>query len=97
MDGYQNRANQLMNQAFIGLPTHRRHKLDHHHPCGESAAPTKRAKMKLVIGKPDDSEIVLAEQAGGAWKPNPNLAAELATFLQGADPERFEMWVEEPE
>ena len=34
--------------------------------------------MKLVIGKPDDSEIVLAEQAGGTWKPNPNLAAELA-------------------
>ena len=53
--------------------------------------------MKLVIGKPDDSEIVLAEQTGGAWKPNPNLAAELATFLQGADPEQFEMWVEEPE
>ena len=53
--------------------------------------------MKLVIGKPDDSEIVLAEQAGGAWKPNPNLAAELAAFLQGADPEQFEMWVEEPE
>ena len=58
---------------------------------------TRRAKMKLVIGKPDDSEIVLAEQAGGAWRPNPNLAAELATFLQGADPEQFEMWVEEPE
>ena len=37
--------------------------------------------MKLVIGKPDDSEVVLAEQAGGAWRPNPNLAAELATFL----------------
>jgi hypothetical protein len=53
--------------------------------------------MKLVIGKPDDSEIVLAEQTGGAWRPNPNLATELATFLQGADPERFEMWVEEPE
>lgn len=53
--------------------------------------------MKLVIGKPDDSEIVLAEQAGGTWRPNPNLAAELATFLQGADPEQFEMWVEEPE
>ena len=51
--------------------------------------------MKLVIGKPDDSEIVLAEQVSGAWKPNPNLAAEMATFLQGADPEQFEMWVEE--
>jgi hypothetical protein len=32
--------------------------------------------MKLVIGKPDESELVLAEQAGGAWRPNPNLAAE---------------------
>ena len=42
--------------------------------------------MKLVIGKPDDSELVLAEQAGGAWRPNPNLLAEMATFLQGADP-----------
>ena len=53
--------------------------------------------MKPVIGKPDDSEIVLAEHSGGAWRPNPNLAAEMATFLQGADPEQFEMWVEEPE
>jgi hypothetical protein len=53
--------------------------------------------MKLVIGKPDGSEIVLAEKADGAWRPNPKLAAELATFLQGADPEQFEMWVEEPE
>ena len=24
------------------------------------------------------------------------VAIELATFLQGADPEQFEMWVEEP-
>ena len=53
--------------------------------------------MKLVIGKPDGKELVLAEQAGGAWRPNPNLASEMATFLQGADPEQFEMWVEEPE
>jgi hypothetical protein len=53
--------------------------------------------MKLIIGKPDESQIVLAEQTGGAWRPNPNLTAELATFLQGADPEQFEMWVEEPE
>jgi len=53
--------------------------------------------MKLVIGKPDDSEIVLAEQVGGTWKPNPKLATELATFLQGADPEELEVWVEEPE
>jgi hypothetical protein len=65
--------------------------------AANQSARTRRAKMKLVIGKPDDSEIVLAEQAGGAWRPNPNLAAELATFLQGADPEQFEMWVEEPE
>jgi hypothetical protein len=73
------------------------HKPGDHRRGGESAAPTKRAKMKLVIGKPDDSEIVLAEQTGSAWRPNPNLATELATFLQGADPEQFEMWVEEPE
>jgi len=53
--------------------------------------------MKLIIGKPDGSQLVLAEQAGGAWRPNPNLAAEMAAFLQGADPEQFEMWVEEPE
>jgi hypothetical protein len=53
--------------------------------------------MKLIIGKPDDSELVLAEQIGGAWRPNPNLAAEMAAFLQEADPEQFEMWVEEPE
>lgn len=53
--------------------------------------------MKLVLGKPDESEIVLAEEAGGVWKPNPNLVSELAAFLKGADPEDFEMWVEEPE
>jgi len=53
--------------------------------------------MKLIIGKHDDSELVLAEQISGAWRPNPNLAAEMAAFLQGADPEQFEMWVEEPE
>lgn len=53
--------------------------------------------MKLMLGKPDDTEIVLAEQTGGAWQPNPKLVAELAAFLQGADPEQFEMWVEEPE
>ena len=51
--------------------------------------------MKLMIGKPDDSAITLAEQVEGAWKPNPNLAAEVARFLKGADPEQFEMWVEE--
>ena len=53
--------------------------------------------MKLVIGKPDESEVVLAEESGGAWKPNPNLTSELAKFLQGANPEEFEMWVEEDE
>ena len=53
--------------------------------------------MKLIIGKPDETELMLAEQVGGAWRPNPNLAAEMAAFLQGADPEQFEMWVEEPE
>jgi hypothetical protein len=61
------------------------------------AAQTRRAWMKLVIGKPDGKELVLAEHAGNAWRPNPNLASEMATFLQGADPEQFEMWVEEPE
>jgi hypothetical protein len=53
--------------------------------------------MKLMLGKSDESEIVLAEQVGGSWRPNPNLTAEMAKFLQGADPEQFEMWVEEPE
>jgi hypothetical protein len=53
--------------------------------------------MKLILGKPDDTEIVLAEQVGGVWRPNPNLATEMAAFLQGADPEQFEIWVEEPE
>jgi hypothetical protein len=53
--------------------------------------------MKLVIGKPDDSEVILAEESGGVWKPNSNLSLELAKFLQGANPEEFEMWVEEDE
>jgi hypothetical protein len=53
--------------------------------------------MKLFIGKPDDSMIMVAEQVNGAWKVNSNLTAEMTTFLQGADPEQFEMWVEEPE
>ena len=53
--------------------------------------------MKLMLGKPDDSAIPLAEEAGGAWKPSPTLAADMAKFLQGADPEEFELWVEEPE
>jgi hypothetical protein len=29
--------------------------------------------MKLIIGKPDGSELVLAEQVGAAWRPNPTL------------------------
>jgi len=53
--------------------------------------------MNLIIEKPAATEIVLAEQVGGAWRPSPSLAADMATFLQGADPEQFEMWVEEPE
>jgi hypothetical protein len=53
--------------------------------------------MKLMLGKPDDSEITLAQQDNGVWKPSPTLAADMAKFLQGADPEQFEMWVEELE
>ena len=53
--------------------------------------------MKLMLGKPDDSEITLAEQAGGVWKPNPSLASDMAAFLKDANPEQFEMWVEELE
>ena len=53
--------------------------------------------MKLVIGKPDDTELVLAEHADGVWKPPATLTADLAAFLQGADPEELEMWVEEPD
>ena len=26
--------------------------------------------MKLVLGKPDETELVLAEQVGGTWRPN---------------------------
>ena len=53
--------------------------------------------MKLMLGRPDDSEMMLAEQTGGVWKPNPSLMGDMAKFLQGADPEQFEMWVEELE
>jgi hypothetical protein len=56
-----------------------------------------RKNMKLIIGRPDETEVVLAEQVNGAWKPNPNIVSEMVSFLQGADPEQFEMWVEEPE
>jgi len=52
--------------------------------------------MKLMIAKPDGTELVLAEQADGGWRPTATLAADMATFLKGADPEQFEMWVEEP-
>ena len=41
--------------------------------------------MKLMLGKPDDTELTLAEHVSGAWRPNPNLAADMATFLKGAD------------
>jgi hypothetical protein len=53
--------------------------------------------MKLLIGKADGAELVLAEEAGGAWKPSATLAADMAKFLTGADPEQFELWVEEDE
>ena len=67
------------------------------HPAVKSVHFNTEGNMKLMLGKPDDTELVLAEQTGGAWRPNPNLAAEMAAFLQGADPEQFEMWVEEDE
>ena len=50
--------------------------------------------MKLVIGKPDESEVVLAEESGGVWKPNPNLTAEMAMLQQGAHARAFVMWGE---
>jgi hypothetical protein len=53
--------------------------------------------MKLMLGRPDDHEMTLAEQTGGVWKPSATLATDMARFLQGADPELFEMWVEELE
>ena len=52
---------------------------------------------KLMLGKPDDTELVLAGQTGGSWRPNPNLAPEIAAFHQVADPEQYEIWVEEAE
>jgi len=45
--------------------------------------------MKLMLGKPDESVIPLAEEAGGVWKPSPTLAADIAKFLQDADPEEI--------
>jgi hypothetical protein len=65
--------------------------------CVGSSKIDKGVNMKLVLGKPDDTEVVLAEQVGGAWRPSPNLSTELAAFLKDSDPEEFEMWVEEPE
>jgi hypothetical protein len=53
--------------------------------------------MKLMLGKPDDTAITLAEHIGGAWQPNPGLSSDMTRFLQGADPEQFELWVEERE
>ena len=53
--------------------------------------------MKLVIGRPDDGEIVLAEEAGGTWRASANLAIELGKFLQDCNPEELEMWVEDDE
>jgi hypothetical protein len=51
--------------------------------------------MKLMLGRPDDTEITLAEQVNGTWQPSPKLVSDLTSFLQGADPEEFELWVEE--
>jgi hypothetical protein len=53
--------------------------------------------MKLMFGRPDETEITLAEQSGGVWQPSPTFAADMAKMLQGGDPEQFEMWVEELE
>jgi hypothetical protein len=64
---------------------------------GVAAQPNRGQTMKLIIGRPDETEVVLAEEVNGSWKPNPNIASEMVSFLQGADPEQFEMWVEEPE
>ena len=52
--------------------------------------------MKLMIGT-DEKDVVLAEQTGGVWKPNPDVVKGLEKLLQGASPEDFEMWVEEDE
>jgi hypothetical protein len=57
----------------------------------------KEAEMKLMLGKPDDTAILLAQRTGEDWKPNPSLATDMTAFLRGADPEEFELWVEELE
>jgi hypothetical protein len=53
--------------------------------------------MKLILGKSDDSELVLAEQVNGEWRPTATLSADMTAFLKGCDPEEFELWVEEPD
>jgi hypothetical protein len=53
--------------------------------------------MKLCISKDDGAELVLAEQVGKEWKPTATLAADMAAFLKDADPEKFELWVEDDE
>ena len=53
--------------------------------------------MKLMLGKPDDTAITLAEQVAGVWKPSASLSSDMASFLRDSDPEQFEMWVEELE
>jgi len=50
--------------------------------------------MKLMLGT-DDNAIALAQQVGDVWKPSPTHAANMVVLLQSADPEDFEMWVEE--
>jgi len=45
----------------------------------------------------DDTAMALAEQLGGVWKPKPHARRRNGEFLQDADPEQFEMWVEEVE
>jgi hypothetical protein len=53
--------------------------------------------MKLMLGKPDDTAILLAQRVGEDWKPSPSLSTDMTAFLRGADPEEFELWVEELE
>ena len=53
--------------------------------------------MKLCISKDDGAELVLAEKVGEDWKPSATLSADMAAFLKGSDPEKFELWVEDDE
>ena len=34
--------------------------------------------MRLMLGKPDDTHMTLAEETGGVWKASPTLAATMA-------------------